>query len=78
MRFDMLDYPTAWEIQNKGGLTHLERCSSVPGWHSLSGPALLCDCGAIEREWERLRINHQGPSISPEERAEEAEREAMS
>lgn len=51
----VLDFPTAWAIQNRGGLEHHPRCSSVSGWHPLSGPALLCDCGAVRREWERQR-----------------------
>jgi hypothetical protein len=52
-----LDYPTAWAIQREVGpsLTHHPRCSSVPGWDPISGPHMLCDCGAIEREWERRR-----------------------
>lgn len=54
MRFDMLDFPTAWEIQRAGALTHDEKCSSVPGWHPMSGPGFLCDCGAVSKEWERL------------------------
>lgn len=60
MRTDFLDYPTAWAIQNEVGptLDHDRFCSSVPGWDRLSGPALLCDCGAVEREWERrVRLN---------------------
>lgn len=50
-----LDYPTAWAIQKEVGntLEHHPRCSSVPGWHPLSGPGILCDCGAVELEWER-------------------------
>lgn len=51
MRFDMLDYPTAWEIQNKGGLKHHPKCSSV-------SHAFLCDCGAVESEWRRLKENN--------------------
>jgi hypothetical protein len=50
----VLDFPTAWAIQEAGGLTHHPRCSSVPGWHALSGPGLLCDCGAVRAEWTRL------------------------
>ncbi len=50
-----LDFPTAWAIQKRGGLNHHERCSSVEGWHPLSGPALLCDCGAVKTEYERLK-----------------------
>ncbi len=46
----MLDYPTAWEIQ-KAGLTHTDRrCSAVQ-----TNGAMLCDCGAVFIEWERLR-----------------------
>lgn len=51
----MLDYPTAWAIQKNVGmqLDHSPHCSSVPGWDPMSGPAFLCDCGAVKREWER-------------------------
>lgn len=51
------DYPTAWAIQQDRGpaLAHHERCSSVPGWNPISGPGLLCDCGAVVDEWNRLR-----------------------
>lgn len=59
MRFDMLDFPTAWEIQRQERITHHEHCSSVPGWHPLSGPGFLCDCGAVEREWERLKAQNE-------------------
>lgn len=57
IRFDMLDYPCAWEIQRRVGptLEHHPRCSSVPGWDPISGPSFLCDCGAIVKEWERMR-----------------------
>lgn len=57
MNFETLDFPTAWEIQNEVGpkLEHHPFCSSVPGWNKLSGPALLCDCGAIRKEWERMK-----------------------
>lgn len=50
-----LDFPTAWAIQREVGatLTHHPRCSSVPGWDPISGPHMLCDCGAVEKEWER-------------------------
>lgn len=50
-----LDFPTAWAIQKKRQLEHHERCSSVPGWHPLSGPAFLCDCGAVKEEYARIR-----------------------
>jgi len=54
---DYLDFPTAWAIQHDHGesLDHDPRCSSVPGHDPLSGPGLLCDCDAVEKEWERLR-----------------------
>lgn len=57
LRFDMLDFPTAWAIQkDRGGeLDHHKNCSSVPGWYPLAGPGFLCDCGAVEKEWERLK-----------------------
>lgn len=50
-----LDFPTAWAIQREVGpsLEHDPRCSSVSGWHPMSGPGLLCDCGAVAREHER-------------------------
>ena len=50
-----LDYPTAWAIQSEVGaqLEHDPKCSAVPGHHPMSGPHFLCDCGAVEREWER-------------------------
>jgi len=50
-----MDYTAAWAIQKEVGpqLEHHSRCSSVPGWDPISGPALLCDCGAVEREWQR-------------------------
>lgn len=50
-RTDMLDFPTAWAIQRRGGLEHGPRCSSVAGHHPLSGPMWLCDCDAVERAW---------------------------
>ena len=51
----IFDFPTAWAIQNEVGpsLDHHPRCSSVPGWDKLSGPGLLCDCGAVQKEWMR-------------------------
>lgn len=60
IRFDMLDYPCAWEIQRRIGTTleHHPRCSSVPGWDPISGPSFLCDCGAILKEWERMKAEH--------------------
>ena len=49
------DFPTAWAIQREVGpsLQHDPHCSSVPGWDPLSGPGLLCDCGAIHKEFLR-------------------------
>lgn len=61
-----LDYPTAWAIQEEVGssLEHHQRCSSVPGWDPISGPWFLCDCGAIEQEWQRRRnANHPEPEV---------------
>lgn len=53
---DFLDFPTAWRIQReRPGLDHHPRCSSVPGWDPISGPAFLCDCGAIQREFRLMR-----------------------
>lgn len=52
MRTDILDFPTAWEIQKTKELKHHEKCSSVLGHHSLSGPHFLCDCGVVEKYWE--------------------------
>lgn len=63
MRTDFLDYPTAWAIQKEAGetLDHHPKCSSVPRKGSMSGPGFLCDCGALEREWER-RKTEQPPA----------------
>lgn len=64
----VLDYPTAWAIQHEVGdqLDHHERCSSVPGWSAISGPGLLCDCGAIVREWERRAVSTgEDPTTAP-------------
>jgi hypothetical protein len=51
------DFATAWAIQTDRGdrLNHQPRCSSVPGWDPISGPGLLCDCGALTAEWRRLK-----------------------
>lgn len=54
----MLDFPCAWEIQRTVGasLDHHPKCSSVEGSNSgMGGPGLLCDCGAIRKEWERMK-----------------------
>ena len=56
---EVLNFPTAWAIQREVGpsLRHDPHCSSVPGWDPLSGPGLLCDCGAILKEYlRRVRI----------------------
>lgn len=46
---DFIDFPTAWWI-NDGLTEHLDpRCSAV------QTAAFLCDCGAIQAEWERRR-----------------------
>lgn len=56
-----LDFPTAWAIQkHQAGVTHKERCSSVPEWHPLSGPAILCDCGAVEAEYAKIKESMNG------------------
>lgn len=60
----ILDYPTAWAIQKEAELKHLPNCSSVPGWHPLSGPSLLCDCGAVEKEFDRRTHNDQPSSAA--------------
>ena len=51
-----IDFPAAWQMQREGGIAHARRCSSVPGWHPMSGPALLCDCGALAVEFARRRV----------------------
>lgn len=68
---DFPDYPTAWAIQRSHGetLEHHPNCSSVPGWDPISGPGLLCDCGAVEREWERIKAERK-PTPSRAERGE--------
>jgi hypothetical protein len=63
-----LDYPTAWAIQKEVGTTldHHPRCSSVPRKGSIAGPGFLCDCGAIEREWERRTQQTSAPTTARE------------
>lgn len=56
MRTDVIDFPTAWAIQRRIPLLHMDACSSVPGGHPLAGPAFLCDCGAVSDAWKR-RVN---------------------
>ncbi len=63
IRFDMIDFPCAWEIQNTVGATlaHDPKCSSVEGSNDgMGGPGFLCDCGAIIREWFRLKDETMG------------------
>lgn len=52
---EFLSISLAWKIQDSTELEHNERCSSVEGWHPLSGPALLCDCGAVSRYYDQAR-----------------------
>ncbi|SOR30669.1 protein of unknown function [Methylorubrum extorquens] len=69
IRTDMLDFPTAWEIQRRGGLTHHPRCSSVPGWHPMSGPGFLCDCDAVPNAW-KLAVERSRVAATPTRDAE--------
>lgn len=56
VREDFLDFPTAWRILRESpDLEHHLRCS-----YEQTDGALLCDCGAVEREWERRRDEQQG------------------
>jgi hypothetical protein len=48
--YDFLDFPTSWRIQRERVLEHDPRCSSI-----ISGPAFLCDCGALQREFRLMR-----------------------
>lgn len=52
MRFDFIDFPLGWAIQNNSELTHDPKCSSQP---PRGGAMFLCDCDALEVEWERLK-----------------------
>lgn len=56
-----ITFGEAWEIQHTVGssLDHAPKCSSVAGHHPLSGPHLLCDCGAIEREFIIQKMKKQ-------------------
>lgn len=47
---DFLDFPTAWAIQRQGVEHTDQRCSAVQ-----TDGVMLCDCGAVEAEWKRLR-----------------------
>lgn len=55
-----LNYPSAFAIQTTVGhaLEHDPKCSYVQ-----ADGALLCDCDAVVREWERLR-HEFGPSAN--------------
>lgn len=55
-RFDFLDFPTAWAIQEADDLPHNDKCSSTPGSNGgMGGSAFLCDCGAVTARWAYLR-----------------------
>ncbi len=63
VRTDFLDYPTAWRIQHEVGdqLRHDPRCSSVEqADEPLAGPGLLCDCGAVIRDWKQRVYRETG------------------
>lgn len=48
VREDFIDFPTGWRLQCEG-LTHTDqRCSAVQ-----TNGAMLCDCDALQAEWER-------------------------
>lgn len=49
-QFDFCDFPTGWHLANEGLLHTDRRCSYIQTWGGL-----LCDCGAIEREWTRRK-----------------------
>lgn len=51
---EFLSISLAWKIQDSTDLKHDERCSSMEGWHPLSGPALLCDCGVVAKYYDQL------------------------
>lgn len=52
-----ITFGEAWKVQHEVGpqLDHDPLCSSVPGHSAISGPGLLCDCGAMEAEVRRRR-----------------------
>lgn len=57
VREDFLDFPTAWRIlEESPELAHDPRCS-----YEQTDGGLLCDCGAVEREWERRRDAQLSP-----------------
>ncbi|MCG5464304.1 hypothetical protein MED01_002470 [Micromonospora sp. MED01] len=47
-QFDFIDFPTGWYLAEQGLLHTNRRCSYIQTWGGS-----LCDCGAIQREWER-------------------------
>lgn len=53
---EFLSFSLAWKIQDSTDLKHDERCSSVPGWHPMSGPAFLCDCHAVDQYYDQVRL----------------------
>lgn len=56
VREDFLDFSIAWRIQQEAGasLEHDARCQA-----RLTKQGLLCNCGAVVREWERRVRNQQ-------------------
>jgi hypothetical protein len=54
---EFLSISLAWKIQNSTDLEHNERCSSVEGWHPMSGPAFLCNCGAVDQYYDQVRLD---------------------
>jgi hypothetical protein len=69
VREDFLDFPTGWRMQRELDVPdHDPKCSSVPGSNAgMGGPAFLCDCGAIQREWERRVAEQQAALNAPKE-----------
>lgn len=52
----MSDKSELWEIQNGNpDLDHDMRCC-----YELTEGASLCDCGAVDREWKRLKPDQVG------------------
>ena len=46
---NVLDFPTAFAVQRNAELTHDPKCSNIQ-----TDGALLCDCAAVEREYDRI------------------------
>jgi hypothetical protein len=60
VREDMLDFPTGWRLAREG-VTHTDpRCSYVQ-----HDGGFLCDCGAIETEWQRRVAEQQAERTDP-------------